>query len=266
MSFPQSTPAQAILAGQEVWRLFTDLESSGDIYEAEVSTRALVIGPESDVSSVQCTYFDPTVSPLTNSVEFSIDKPWIARLDALPGKQYQTGDAARLLFSTTDLLPPPGFRPPSSSPLDPVETVIPNIDLLFYLNEQPNFIAPRSDRVHLFEQLPDFTDANDQWFLVPFYGRHFSEVTCKNLVGSPTAVTVTIYGINFSNVLVDASLPDNGHQQETLGTYVVAVGATDTLATVSRSFDYLAIQLDNGAGSYTNVSSLVTHITVRDRN
>ncbi len=271
MSFPQTSPVEAMRNGQEFWRLLTPLVSSGDIYEAEVSSRALVIGSDSDIARVNITYYDVQNANIANNASVSVDKPFVGRLDAIASQPYQSGDRARLLISTLDLVPPTGFRPPSAGEGDPVSIVQPYIDLLFYLREQPGFIAPRSNKVHLLEQLPLFTSTNPQWMLVPFYGRRFTEVTIKSLgfVGQP-AIDVNVYGINFSNVIADPVLADNGHQQELLGTMSLGApglgaGITDSLPITNRAFDYLAIEIDSSGAAFPDASSVVTHIVVSDK-
>lgn len=270
MSYPQTSAAQAIRNGQEYWRLFTPLDSSGDIYEAEVSARALVMGPESDISRAEVTYYDAQSANLVNCATISVDKPFIGRLDALASENYQTGDRARLLLSSIDLIPPPGFRPPSAGATDPLSIIPPNIDLLFYLNEEPTFIAPRANRVHLLEQLPALGSL-PEWYMAPFYGRRFAEVTVKNLGFLPQpAITVNIYGINFSNILADGALGDNGHQQELLATMALGApalgaGITDSATIVNRAFDYLAVEIDPGGSVFPDIDSVVTHITVSDK-
>lgn len=271
MTFPQTSSIEAIRQGQEFWRLFTELESSGDIYESEQSSRAIVIGPNSDIARANVTYYDVQNNNIASNVSISVDKPLIGRLDALSSQTYQTGDRARILISSIDLAPPSGFRPPSAGVADPISQVTPKIDIYSYLNEQPGFIAPRTDRVHLFEQLPNFLSSAPQWYLVPFYGRRFAEITVKSLgfLAQP-ALTVNIYGINFSNTIADASLADNGHQEELLATMSFIVpglgaGITDSVAISNRAFDYLAVEIDSSATPYPDSSAVTTHITVSDK-
>ncbi len=269
MAFPQSSAVLAVLNGQEYWRLFTPLVSSGDIYESEQSGRAFVIGPQSDVAQVGVTYFDPQTQTNANCVSISVDKPLIGRLDALGTQQYQSGDQARLLISTNDLLPPPGFRPPSAAVTDTVQTVQPRIDLFQYLSVEPDHIPPRANRVNLFESLPGAATTG-HWFLVPFYGRRFAEVTTKILAPVPDPVTVDIKGINFSNIITSGVVadPGGGHQEVSLATYVVpgpGLGGTGlgvSASIVDRAFDFLAIKLTFGGGFGLN--SMTLHIVVSD--
>lgn len=270
MSFPQTSAVQAVLNGQEYWRLFTPLVSSGDIYESEQSGRAFVMGPQSDVAQVGVTYYDPQAPTNANCVAIGVDKPLIGRLDALGTQTYKSGDRARLLISTNDLIPPPGFRPPSALPADTVSTVQPKIDLFQYLSVEPTFIAPRSNRIHLFESLPAGPIPPGHWFLVPFYGRRFAEVTTKILAPVDTATTVDIKGINFSNILGGFGPdPGGGHQEVSLASYVVpapGLGGTGlgvSAAITNRAFDYLAVKLTFGGGFGAN--SMTLHIVVSDK-
>lgn len=271
MSYPQSSVVEAIRQGQEYWRLFTPLVSSGDIYEAEVSSRALVIGSDSDIARANVIYYDIQNPNIANCASVSVDKPFLGRMDAIASQTYQSKDRARLLISTLDLMPPLGFRPPSAGDDDPLSIVQPYIDLLFYLGEQPGFIPPRSNKIHLLEQLPAFASTDPQWMLVPFYGRRFAEVTIKSLgLAVQPAFDAKIYGINFSNVIADPALADNGHQQELLGTMsfgvpVLGAGITDSLSITNRAFDYLAIEIDSSGSAFPDAVSVITHIVTSDK-
>lgn len=263
MSFPQTTSVNAIRGGLEIWRLFTEIESSGDIYEADTSARALVIGPDSDVGRVMVTYFDEQAPASANSATLSVTKPWVGRLDAFPARNYASGDAARLLFSLPDLMPPPFFTP---SGAEPFELIQPTLDLLFYIAEEPGFIAPRSDKVFLFEQLQAIAFAS--WYLVPFYGRRSAKFTFKSLgLAAQPAVTVNIYGFNFSNLL-GTVLADDGHQRVLIGTVPLAApalgaGVTGTFDVTDRFYDYLGIQIVPAA-PFPSFNSFTTNIAVSD--
>lgn len=270
MSYPQTRASDALDTGKQVWRLFTTLTSSGDIYESDLSSRALVIGPDSDIARVQATYYDQDAPNNAGSLSVSVTKPYIGRLDALASKTFKTGERARLFFTSIDLAPPQNFRPPGAGIADVIETVDPKIDLLFYLLEVPGYIAPRSDKSFLFEQLPAFTSLNPQWFLIPFYGRRFADIAIKSLgfLGQP-AVTIRVYGINFSNNIASGAAADNGHQEELLQTIAIGApalgsGLTDTRTVSNRSFDYLAIEIDSAGSPFPDPTSITTHITVSD--
>ncbi len=272
MTYPQTSAEEAINNGQEYWRLFTELESSGDIYEAAVSARAVVVGPESDVSRINLTYYDKQSANAANQVCVSIDKPLTGRIDALFSSPYSSGDRARVLISTADLLPPANYQPQGfDDGNDILEIVQPRIDLYYYLNEQPGFIAPRSDRFHLFEALP-FTGTFDEsiWYVIPFYGRRFAECTFKSLgLVSQPGVTTNVYGANFSNIIADATLADDGHQLELLGSVVMAppapsAGITDSVTVLNRAWDALVIEIVPAA-AFPSPDSFVTHIVTSDK-
>jgi len=273
MSYPQTSPEQSVLNGQEYWRLFTPLGSSGDIYEADVSARAIVVGPQSDVSQFAVTYFDKQAPGGANSVNVGVDKPFVGRLDALANEIYQTGDRARLLISTNDLVPPAGFRPPSAGPGDVVEVIVPNIDALFYLTSEPGYPPQRTNRSHLFESLPGGGGAVADWFVVPFYGRRFAEITAK-LLGIPATVAgppldVDVFGVNFSNSIADPSVADTGHQEILLGTVSIpgpaalGAGTSGSIVVTNRAFDCLEVRLAYSSAHPANAFNL--HITTSDK-
>jgi hypothetical protein len=272
MTFPQTSAETAIQNGQQYWRLFTELESSGDIFEAPVSARAVVIGPDSDISRVDLTYYDAQSANLTNQMIISIDKPLVGRVDALFSTPYQSGDRARVLLSTADLLPPTNYLPQGFNVgNDILEVVQPRIDLYYYTNEQPTFIPPRSDRFHLFEQLPFVgTFDEDIWYVIPFYGRRFAECTFKSLgVVSAPALGIEVFGANFSNIVADVTIADDGHQLESLGTIAMAPppigqGITDSVTVLNRAWDALVIQI-NPTAAFPSPQSFVTHVVVSDK-
>ena len=267
MTFPQTTAINALRQGQEYWRLFTPVQT-GDVYEIEINARALVIGPQSDIAEAQIIYPDTQAPNNANVLKIGIDKPHIGRLDAL-ATNYESGDLGRLLLSTNDLTPPPGYRPPSAGVGDVVEIIQPRIDVLAYTSNEPVYIPPRVDNVLLFEEVPTLSGAA-MWFIVPFYGRRFAEITIKSLayIGQP-AITVNIAGLNFSNNLGPPVATDSGHQQEALGLLAFAapagVGITHSLAVVNRSFDALGVQIIP-PGPLPATDSIVTHIRTSDRN
>lgn len=267
MGFPQSKASKATVARQDIWRLSGPLESSGDIYEGDVSATAIAIGPNSDISRMQAVYFDEQAENSTAIGSFSVSRPWTGRIDARNSGQYPSKDKALILLSTQDLVPQSNYRPPSAGVDDVIELMRPCLDVFFYLSALGDVNAERSDKAHLYEQLPDFANANPQWFLVPFYGRRFTEVTLKNLafVGA-LDVTAELYGLNMSNVLADPSLTDNGNQEILLDSKVISAGTSETMAVQSRAFDYLGVKLVHGAGAaFVDVNQVVTHITVSDK-
>ena len=271
MGFPQSSAVQATKNLQEFWRLFTEVESSGDIYESEVSALAVVVGANSDIARYNASFYNKDSDGLVSTSAFSVDKPLVGRIDALASKIYSGGDRARVLLTLEDLAPPAGFRPPLAGDDDLLELVRPLVDIQYFLSNPPTVVPPRSDKEHLFEQVPSVTSKEPVWYLVPFYGRRFAEVTCKNLgfVGS-ASVDVNIYGINFSNVIKDMSIADVGHQQIlldslTLGVPALGDGISKSAAITNRSFDYLAVELDTAGAGFVDFNQVVTHISTSDK-
>lgn len=277
MSYPQTSPNTSVLSGQDYWRLFTPLASAGDIYESEQSGRGFVIGPDSDIARVKIVYYDIQNPNLANEAIVSIDKPFVGRLDAFGDQTYNTGDQARLFISAEDFVPylssTSFFAPPTSAGAV-VEIVPPSIDLIQYLGEVPAFVPPRSDKVFRFDQLTNISN-DQQWFLVPFYGRRFFDVGVKTLGfdGSTTPpIDVGVYGINYSPSVGGGVLRDTGVQQEMLDFFSLASPATNAgisefAAGSSRSFDYLGVMIQKPVGSadYPIETVVSTRITVSDK-
>ena len=77
MTFPQTLSVDQLRDGQQFWRLFTEPESSGDIWESDVGALAFAIGADSDIARALITYYDLTETDRVNSLVVSANKPFI---------------------------------------------------------------------------------------------------------------------------------------------------------------------------------------------
>ena len=177
MTFPQTLPGTAVLRGQDLWRLFTQVESSGDIYESEATGLAFAIGPQSDISCVTLTYFRPDTPQTSEILEVTTDRPHIGRIDARTA-QYTTGDRARILVAPDELIPQESFRPRGFTDGDTLVREPILLDFFQYLTEPPALIPQRTDRLHYYQAIT-FPDAPNQtvWYLLPYYGRRYASIT-----------------------------------------------------------------------------------------
>jgi hypothetical protein len=261
MSFPQTQPLVAVQNGQDIWRLKTMINTPGDIYESDISARALVIGPNSDVARMKATYFDPLELDRTNVVEFSVDKPYIARLDARPAESYPTGDAARILFSTADLTFPGGFTPdfvPLRIPFAR-SIALPSLDVFVYMSEQPQFVAPRVDRAWQFDT--SNPGVEQLWYLVPFYGRRFLEITIAWAVGGANVPgRIAVAGINFSNNITNPA----SHQQILLNSAIAPISPF-FYVNQNLSFDYIGVAIDAGDAQVFTLNQFQGRFITSDR-
>ena len=218
MTFPIPESSKAVLRAQDLWRVNTVLESSGDIFESEVSGLAFVIGPQSDINQVLISYFDDLEADTINEVLVDVNKPWIGRIDALASTKYSTGDRARIFF-TPNVWLPPGlqggvegtatddlFVPPSAPSGSNILIIPPRIEVLQYLKNTPTIIAPRVDKRYLFESITyPFTGVT--YYLVPFYGRRFATIQAKTLnLSGAVDMALYVYGYNFTTTSITDSV------------------------------------------------------------
>ena len=173
MTYPQKPASGAVQSGQEYFRLFTELESSGDIFELDESIKAFIIGPQSDIGRVRVTYYDPNQSLKINSFVVSVDDPFIGRVDKLTSTKYpQVNEDADILVSLEDLLNN-DYNPTGTTPGDAITFVKPRIDLLCYFDQPNDFPQKRADftkRGNL--TIPDTgAGSGAAYLIVPFYRR-----------------------------------------------------------------------------------------------
>lgn len=206
MSFPQTQASQATLRSQDYWRLFTEIETSGDIYRCDVSARAFVLGPQSDVARVKISYFDPQepAADLANNLVVSNERLFSGRVDALQIEQYGGGDQqANILITLLDLMPPPGYQPEAAAAAgDEVVLVQPRLDLLAYLAPVPANVPDRVERQHLLQGRQSIQLADSIWYIVPFYGRKSVCYGIKNVnFALAVDVNLELWAIKFGNFL-----------------------------------------------------------------
>jgi hypothetical protein len=251
MSFPQTQPVDATRNGQEFWRLFTRLESSGDIYESDVSGLGFALGPSSDIDSINITYFDNNTQSRSNVVEISKDKAFIGRLDAFSSgsRQYSTGQKARLLISPSPLIPQARiYAPIGSDPND--EIVIDDIFIDFFQHFSNGIAATvpwRYDRIHFFQTALISTITGVCWFVLPYYGRRYASITLKN-------ATADSYDIEVLGVVLNTGVDSVvGNLQVSLQgpSAVAASGGIATLEITAENhgvYDLLLVKLSTASG------------------
>lgn len=260
MTFPVTSSEKALTSSQAVWNLNTQIQSAGDIYESDVSAKAFAIGPDSDVAQVKVSYFDPTEADKINEQIVSTDRPWVGRLDANLLERYSTTQIGRMFLSLVDIPPPSGFLPPSHS-TERVLVVRPIVQVLQYLDTQPDYPPNRADKTYRFNSIGNGNLALGVWYIVPFYGRRFGQVTFKNLnVGGQPNVAVTTFGINFS---ITGSNDDNQEIQIDTDAAVIPGGSVVQSVT-NQSYDALGIRLVPAA-PFASAESVYTKITMSDK-
>ena len=168
----------AVLRSQEYYRLKQAVQSPGDIYEVDVSTRAIYIGPDSDISEVRVQYYDPDSPDNLGIVtaDVSVNGPFIGRVDAdLTTTIPSTSQPARILAFPVDIVNNDYVRP-DASPLR-ILRIPPIIDVIFALQDLPAIPAVRADRTFRLPGVPygeDAAEATD--LIIPCYGRRLITV------------------------------------------------------------------------------------------
>jgi hypothetical protein len=258
--------SQAVLNGQEFFRLFQDLESGGDIYEIDTGTKALCVGPQSDLANYTVNFFDFQAPDNIDEVNLSLGNPVIGRLDALLATKYPTasGLPARILVSPRDIVDntwlPTGFVPPAFPIAGDFVAARPRprIDLFSYLSN-PTALAPlRDDRLYQFPFTTALLSPARAFYILPYYGRRYGEFSFKNLtggVGSQT-YTVEVTGVNLfpGTQGADGAVPGESKSIETTlfgGPIVVPPNsATNQLikSNTEGMFDLISIALTTDGG------------------
>jgi hypothetical protein len=267
MTYPVPSSVQALTQKADYWRLHTEIESSGDIFESDSDAHAFSIGDDSDVARVKISYFDPLERDKVNDQIVSVDKPFIGRISANFTETFSTGQTGRILISLVDLMPPEGFLPPSWVAGQRVSTVRPVIDLVQYLHSQPSYLPNRSDKLYRWATTGSLNLTQGYWNIVPFYGRRFGQVTVKNLAFTAQPnIAVTTFGINFSILSSVAGLyQDNGNEEIQIDTDAAVIpGATVTQIISNQLFDAIAVRIVPASG-IASPESISTVITVSDK-
>lgn len=268
MSYPQTTPVQATLQNQDFWRLLTNIESSGDIYEANTSARGFCIGPESDIARAAITYPDPTQPTQMMTQEVGIGKALVGGVSSNLNEKYATGQTSRVLISLKDLMYPPNYRVIGPSTDAEMIYFPPVLDLIQYLQSTPNISPGRNDKTYRFNGAFSATsEAEGYVAMIPFFGRRFFYATMKNRTNG-TTVACTFFGINFS-YRISSTVTQSFHQQIQLGSVNVAGNAfndefglpIDTEIVVPK-YDYIAMSAIPDAA--TAIENFTATITVGD--
>jgi hypothetical protein len=181
----QDADTQAVLRGQEFYRLKQAVQSPGDIYELDLSSRSIYIGPDSDISEVQVQYYDPAALPTQiQNATFAVNGPFVARLDSLLATTVPTtGQPGRLLISPVDLVDN-AYTPPT--PVANKQFNIPAmIDVIVALKSLSSIPGVRADRTFRYPNTPWYTgnvtagpagNNGSTNLIIPIYGRRMVSV------------------------------------------------------------------------------------------
>ena len=263
----QRQASQAVLNGQEFFRLFQELESGGDIFEIDTGTKALCVGPQSDLANYAVNFFDFQAPDNIDEVNVSIFNPVIGRLDALLATKYPTasGLPALILLTPRDLVDNGWLPSDFVVPVPPffvgdriAVRVIPRVDIFSYLSNPAALAPQRDDRLHQFPFTTTLASPQRFYYILPYYGRRYGEFSFANLSGGGASQTYTIIvtGINLMPGIQDAvsDTPGASKSIETTlfgGPIVVPPGSRSNLvikASDEGMFDLISISLTNDMG------------------
>lgn len=267
MSYPQAKASQEVIEGQEVFRLKTVLESSGDVYEIDTSAKSFAIGPQSDISRVLITYFDPTRDDRSGNFPVAVGAPFVGRIDSFSTEKYPLANTrAQILVSSEELINN-AFLPEDFSPGDILAFQKPCLDLIAYLgNPVVSLSTERPDR--LYEGRIGMPAApRVTWIIVPWYGRKYASMQAINYAAGTR--TVGAWGVN---ILADRK---SGSLQpaETNLVLPTPILITGTNIEVRRSndgaWDYLIFKLASAPGDpaidpTSNTSTIYYQIRLSD--
>lgn len=268
---------QAVLGGQEFFRLFQKLESAGDIFEINTGTKAMSVGPQSDLANYSVNFFDAQSSDSIDEVNVSVDNPMIGRLDALLATKYPTasGLPARILIKPRDNIDLNYLPSTFSVHGGPVQSdfvaarPIPRIDIFSYLSDPPTLAPLRDDRLFSFPFATTLTSPTTAFYILPYYGRRFAHFNFQNLYGaSAITYTIDILGVNIlpGKQNSDGLVPGNSKAIETPlggGSIVVPQGGNSSkviTAATDGMFDMLSIGItvDIGVADVNSVMQILT--------
>lgn len=286
MSFPQTQASAAVLRSQELWRLFTEIETSGDIYEINTSLRGLVIGPNSDLESVAVTYYDPLNRPVeANELTVSVNDPFLGRLDVLldqiypqtvGGAAFSAGSPARAFVSPKDIIQNsyvPATVVPSQAG-DVIAFVRPRIDLLGYFGDPSSVPAQRGERV-INSEVPIFdrgAGSGISFFVLPFYRRKTIDVR----MFSPGGLhTLDLVGVKFraagSFSSLESPIATQGGAIAPIATRITAFASKDgrqdpagTAVPPIGFFDYVYVAVAGPASTPAAVKAQVSILITDD--
>ncbi len=238
MSFPQPRSSISVLEGQEFFRLHTELQSNGDIYEIDTSVKGMVIGPNSDIQNVRIYYYDLQAPNQIGTALISVNDPFVTRMNALMANDYPgLGAKARVLVTSDDIIPHVGqtFIVSATEPNNTYDLQVwhrPWIDLMSYHRDPPATPATRAENqwqetVVIVGRAPASTGVS--WYFFPHYRRKYFHARFFSNVLTDT-YTYNIYGVtlfpfrNFGAIGGGNEFPSVSMNLLTTGTVPARVG------------------------------------------
>lgn len=260
----------SVLNGQEYFRIKQELESGGDIFEIDSSVKALVIGPESDVSDLLVTFYDQQSNLKIGETIISAATPFIGRVDSFLSTVFPgTGLPARIQVSVRDIIDNTTVPQQIVTP-EVISRPKPLIDLLAYFDIPASLPLGRADKSYLYPFGTVTNLAGPNLYIVPMYGRRYASVMFQNW-GVPS-YNITVYKV--MNSIGAVGLPTSGTVGgskalcEQMDTALVAGNASysETFTYCDEGlYDLLIVDLALVGGVFVNAFNNTLRITVSDQ-
>lgn len=252
MTFPQPSSTAPLLDGQEYFRLKTDITSSGDLYESEVSGLGFALGPDSDLAHVRVSYFDDEDESGVGQFFLSPDRNFAGRVGARPAVSYikSATRKGRILIGTDDLYSP-GWTPVDAA-VEIYNIIPPVLDVVTYFQGLPSVIPPRSDKTYRAAYFEHVGAGKKSCLGIPMYGRKSGvvQVLNKTTIGCDFSVTAVRF-IYQKNPLVAGGFYG---VETTLGANATlandAARVVEFSALTQGLWDYLVLKIGGPGGSY----------------
>lgn len=226
MTFPQPRTPPQVLSYQDQFRLKTPLQSPGDLYELESNFKALVLGPDSDLGTLQIVYYDDQVQPsCVNTFNLTPQYPFAGRFLVRPDQVYPLSNRkARILVSSQDVYDP-NYKPKAfnGDGGDKMSFIVPILDVIGYFQNPPSSLPTKRNDKSYFYQYPTLGSAVT-WIVVPYYDRKYAFVDGVNY-NNTGGGSMTILGVNFSTT--DNNGSNTSYHQETTLMAATAINTGD---------------------------------------
>lgn len=233
----------AVREQEEFYRLYAPVTSPGDIWEVDVSTRAIYIGPQSDIAEVNVQYADNQAPLGARNAIVSVNGPWPTRLDVDLNQRFSsTNQLQRLLISPVDIVDRAYQRPTAANPPLRRYMVPPYLDLIFSLNPPQAIPEVRADRTLRYPQVPYGEGAAATTDVaIPIYGRRMV---------SFQFTTANEFAASFYLVALQPGLNQYPKFLGSISQVLAADVRTSTV--VFRASDQVAFVTDSAAVTYSD--------------
>lgn len=273
----QPDPTLEVIAGRNTFRINQVVDSGGAIFEVDTSILNAYVGPNSDFSQYDLTYYDPQRASGLNQTRVASDTPFAGRIDALLRTTIPaTGQVARINATTANNYAPGGPTLNIPGPVTAEVTLIPpEFDLIFAIGPIDNPPVKRADKNYYFPD-PDVgggeTSFVQRFIAVPTYGRASVNVIADypDAAADQAQLLINAYAFDF---LPGASLgQENFIQNVVIGQFSPEAKTLSYTAGQVGYHDYLVLELARyqlvtniWQGSPTTDPTVQISINVSDR-